>query len=122
MTFARPLALLFVNSDNTAILTAGIQMIRIEACFLPALGSIWLFNSCLRGIGSILPTVVSSFVELLSKIGLSIFLSGLFGAIGIWFSAPIGWVLGLIPSVIYYFFSGWKKKALAADEKAALEN
>jgi len=121
LTFARPLALLFVNSDNTAILEAGIQMIRVEGCFLPALGAIWLFNSCLRGMGHILPTVVSSFVELLSKIGLSIALSAIFGAIGIWFSAPIGWVLGLIPSVLFYFFSGWKKKAIAADEKAALE-
>ena len=77
--------------------------------------------ACLRGMGHILPTVVSSFVELLSKIGLSIALSAIFGAIGIWFSAPIGWVLGLIPSVLFYFFSGWKKKAIAADEKAALE-
>ena len=44
-------------------------------------------------------------------IGLSILLSSLFGPIGIWYSAPIGWVLGLIPGTAYYFFSGWRKKA-----------
>lgn len=113
--FAHPLALLFVNSDRPAILLSSVQMIRIEAVFLPALGAIWLFNSCLRGIGAIIPTVVSSVVELLSKIGLSVLLSTLWGSMGIWFAAPVGWVLGLVPSMLYYFFGGWLKHAIRQD-------
>ena len=109
--FSRELALLFVDRSEPVIIENAVNMIRTECMFLPALGLIWLMNSCLRGMGFIKPTVISSFVELLSKIGLSILLSSLFGPIGIWYSAPIGWVLGLIPGTAYYFFSGWRKKA-----------
>ena len=42
---------------------------------------------------------------------LSIFLSKAFGYIGIWYAAPIGWVLGIIPSAIRYHSGTWKKYA-----------
>lgn len=117
--FAKPLAQIFVDAEiNAFIIENAVNMIHTEACFLPALGLIWLVNSCLRGIGAITPTIVSSMVELVSKIALSILLSMALGAMGIWLAAPIGWVLGLITSSIYYFFGGWKKKALEADARA----
>lgn len=119
LLFAPQLATIFIDSSNTAILQSAVQMVRTEACFLPALGMIWLVNSCLRGIGAIKSTFISSIVELVSKIGLSILLSAIFGSAGIWFAAPIGWVLGLIPGVTFYFRSGWKEKAIEADKKAA---
>ena len=119
LLFAPQLATIFIDKSNTNILANAVQMVRIEACFLWALGLIWLVNSCLRGMGHIKPTFISSIVELVAKIGLSILLSSVFGAIGIWFAAPIGWVLGLIPGCAFYFFSGWKEKAVEADRKAA---
>lgn len=39
---------------------------------------------------------------------LSIFLSKAFGYIGIWYAAPIGWVLGIIPSAIRYHSGAWR--------------
>lgn len=119
LLFAPQLATIFIDKSNAHILTNAVRMVRTEACFLPALGLIWLMNSCLRGMGHIKPTFISSIVELISKIGLSILLSSLFGSNGIWFAAPIGWVLGLIPGSLFYFFSGWKEKAIEADKKAA---
>ena len=118
LLFAPQLATIFVDKSNTNILANAVQLVRIDAWFLWALGLIWLMNSCLRGMGHIKPTFISSMVELASKIGLSIVLSSIFGAIGIWFAAPIGWVLGLIPGVGYYRFSNWKQKAIEADKKA----
>ncbi|MBR6791107.1 MAG: MATE family efflux transporter [Oscillospiraceae bacterium] len=120
--FARSLALLFLDSSSTGILDLAVQMIRVEGCFLPALGTIWLTNSCLRGMGIIKPTIISGFTELFAKIGLSILLSSLFGPVGIWFAAPIGWVIGIIPGAVYYFFSGWKEKAIEKDGRAAGRN
>lgn len=122
LVFAQPLAMIFVDADESpAIIENAVNMVRTEACFLPALGMIWLFSSCLRGMGKVAPTVVSSMVELISKVALSIGLSAWLGASGIWLAAPIGWVLGIIPSAWYYFFSGWKRKALEADAKAAAQ-
>lgn len=117
--FGDKLALMFVKATETKTIEAAIKMIRVDASFMPMLCLIWLFNSTLRGMGHIKPTVVSSLLELCAKIGLSFLLSHFFGYIGIWFAAPIGWVIGLIPSAGYYYFGNWKQKALEADAKAA---
>jgi len=112
LTFGRYLALLFINADETAILEAGVKMIRIEGVFLPALCAIWLFNSALRGMGKIRPTIISSIIELGAKIGFSIILSAIMGYVGIWLAAPIGWVLGIIPGAIYFLNGSWKDETL----------
>ena len=108
LIFSRPITLLFVKASETEVLTQALKMVRIEAVFYVALGAIWLYNSALRGMGFINITIASSLIELISKIVLSIVLSSLFGYIGIWFAAPIGWVLGWLPSFIYE--RNWEKK------------
>ena len=120
LIFAPQLTTLFVDTDNQAILTNATNMIRIEALFMPGLAMILLINSCLRGIGHIKPTFISSIVELISKMVFSITLSRFIGPTGIWLASPLGWVLGCIPGLWHYFFSGWKRKAIEADEKAAI--
>lgn len=109
--FGDDIILLFVNAGETKIIQSASELIRIEAMFFAALGWIWLFNSALRGIGDIGTTMLSSFVELGAKILLSIFLSRAFGYIGIWYAAPIGWVLGLIPSMLRFHSGGWMRLA-----------
>lgn len=113
--FGDRLSLMFVKAEETATLTAALKMIHIDAGFMPMLCLIWLYNSTLRGMGRIKPTVISGLLELASKIGLSFALSALFGYVGIWLATPIGWVIGLIPSAGYYHFSGWKKKLTEAE-------
>lgn len=83
------------------MLDGAVAMIRTEACFFWALGAIWAVNSALRGMGLVKAALVSSVVELVCKIGVSILLPLSIGSLGIWFAAPSGWVLGLIPSVFY---------------------
>lgn len=109
--FGNTIILLFVKPGETQIIKAASELIHIEAFLFAPLGWIWLYNSALRGIGDIGTTLVSSFVELGAKILLSIFLSRAFGYIGIWYAAPIGWVLGLIPSLIRFHTGGWTKRA-----------
>jgi len=119
--FGRPLALLFVKAEETKILESALEMLRVEACFMPALVAIWLYNSALRGMGLIKPTVISGMMELAAKVGFSVVLSQFFGPIGIWFASPLGWVIGLAQSGGYFYFGKWKQKALAADMRAAHE-
>lgn len=100
LIFARPLALMFMESPSEYVLTAAVRMVRIEALFFWALGGIWTVNSALRGMGKVKATLVSSVVELTVKIGGSLILPIWMGYTGIWLSAPIGWVLGMIPSTV----------------------
>ncbi len=96
------------------------EYMNVTAFFLPALALILTFLSALRGMGHIIPTVVSSFVELACKIGFSLLLPIWFGTKGLWFAMPLGWILGLLPPLWFYCFGNWEKKALARD--AANEN
>ena len=112
--FAPRLALIFMDEGNEIVLERAVAMIRIEAAMLFALGFIWTLNSCLRGIGAVRITLLSSIVELVCKIGLSLLLPIFLGYIGIWIAAPSGWVLGMIPSVIFLFW--WAK---APEERSA---
>ncbi len=114
LIFAPRLAPLFMKEENEFVLTASVWLIRIQAVLFVALGAIWAVNSALRGVSQVNITLVSSIVELASKIGLSLLLPFIFGSLGmeeyfgIWLAAPIGWILGLIPSSIC--MKRWFKK------------
>lgn len=113
--FGKYVAMLFLDGGETEILSIACGLIRIEAFFYPALGMIWLYNSALRGIGEIRPTIVSSIVELCAKILISVLLSRAIGETGIWFAAPIGWVLGGILSVSVFYQGKWEKRLPAGE-------
>lgn len=108
--FARALVGLYVKADDVAVFEAALKFVRVQSCFYPFLGWLWLFNSTLKGMGEIMFTTISSIIELTCKIGLSLLLPLFLGYTGIWLSAPIGWILGLIPGVAYYLSGKWVKK------------
>lgn len=121
IVFAKQLALIFMDSDAASqVLNAAISMIRIQGALFFALGAIWALNSALRGMGLISITLVSSAVELVSKIGFSLLLPLFMDFIGIWVAAPIGWVLGIIPSAI--LLSRWFKDPEKYARKTATED
>ena len=100
--FADFFAKLFLDTNQTTLVLDGaVSMIRTEALLFVALGAIWTVNSALRGMGKVKITLISSIIELVSKIGISVLLPMAIGYAGIWMAAPIGWVLGLIPSLAY---------------------
>ncbi len=115
LIFARPLALVFMEGPSEYVLEAAVSMVRIEALFFWALGGIWTVNSALRGMGKVKATLVSSIVELVVKIGGSVLLPIWMGYTGIWISAPIGWVLGMAPSLFILLRWIAKQDACEAD-------
>lgn len=123
LLFAEPLSMAFMDQYVPLVLDGAVSMIRIEAVLYLALGAIWTINSALRGMGAVKITLISSVVELASKIGLSISLPILIGSmgipavapyVGIWIAAPAGWVLGLIPSAAYLIY--WFRKGRHREE------
>ena len=115
---------LFISSNDThinAIIPLARSMLRVYASFYIFLGAIWLYNFALRGMGDVLIPFISGFVELIMKVTLSIILFRFFGHMGIWFANPIGWVLGLVPSVIRFHSGGWMKLTEKTNRKIALK-
>ena len=109
LIFAEPLVSLYVKAEETAVIEASLSFIRIQAWFFPFLGLIWLYNSTLKGMGKVSISMVSSVVELGSKIGFSLLLPIWLDYIGIWYAAPIGYILGIVPLLIYYYSGRWQK-------------
>lgn len=119
LIFSELLVSLYVKPNETEVIAYSLEFIRIQAWFFPFLGWIWLYNSTVKGMGKINISMVSSVVELCSKIGLSLLLPIWIGTTGIWFAAPIGYILGIIPLLIYYYSGRWKKLLTAPAAKPA---
>ena len=109
LIFGDNIVRLFVDSSATLVLSAAAQMIRVEAWCYVFLGFIWLYNGALRGMGDMRVLTVSTLVELVVKVCGSIFFSMWFGYTGIWFAAPLGWILGVIPGFVRFHFTGWER-------------
>jgi len=71
--------------------------------------------------------VVPMYITLLSlwifRIPLAYLLSKTFGmgALGIWWSIPIGWTMGAIAAVAYYRHGSWKNKSLVKVRQQAAD-
>ena len=113
--FTRNIVCLFVDSAEREIIDIAVTFLRIESACYIALGTIWHYHAALRGFGDVAVPMVSSFLELGSKILVSIFLSAVIGYTGIWFAAPVGWFLGIIPLAVRYHSGRWKKQAERVD-------
>lgn len=107
-----PLLRLFISADQPEILEIAKGFLFVNATFYLPLGLIVLYNGCLRGMGDIGVPLFSAMIELVIKVGGSLLLSACFGYFGIWFAEPIGWVIGVIPSIIRYHRGKWKDLVL----------
>ena len=102
--FARPLMLLFVNAEETSIITEGIRYLHIEGAFYCGIGCLFLLYGLYRALGKPEMSVVLTVVSLGTRVALAYFLSAIpeIGVVGIWWAVPIGWFLADSIGFIYY--------------------
>lgn len=102
--FARPLMLLFVNPEETAILAEGIRYLHIEGSFYCGIGCLFLLYGLYRALGKPGMSVILTVISLGTRVALAYLLSSVpaFGVAGIWWSVPIGWFLADLTGLIFY--------------------
>ena len=73
-----------------------------------------VFTSVMRGAGdAIRPLIVSLGAMWFFRVPIAYLLSGLFHTPdGIWWAFPIGWTIGLLMSLIFYYRGKWKQHAI----------
>lgn len=93
--FARPLMLLFVSPQETAILAEGIRYLHIEGAFYCGIGCLFLLYGLYRALGKPGMSVILTVISLGTRVLLAYVLSSIpaVGVAGIWWSVPIGWFL-----------------------------
>lgn len=102
---------LFTNDPE--VIRWGYQYLMIVSSFYIFFTLMFIYNGVMRGAGA---TLLPMFFSLLSlwiiRIPMAWFLSGKIGASGIWWSIPVGWMVGLALTFMYYKSGLWKKKSI----------
>ena len=111
--FARPLMMIFVKPEETQILAAGVEYLRIEGAFYCGIGCLFLLYGFYRAVKKPGMSVVLTVISLGTRVVLAYLLSSIeqIGVMGIWWSVPIGWALADLTGFVYYKV---KKKTLLA--------
>ena len=101
--FARPLMLIFIDANETAVLLAGIKYLRIEGAFYFGIGCLFLLYGYFRAVQRPAMSVVLTVISLGTRVALAYALSAVpgIGVVGIWWSVPIGWLLADAAGVAY---------------------
>ncbi len=105
MVFTNQLVSLFMdNSDENSVyaLKCGVQFLHIIVPFYFVISVKITCDGVLRGVGAMKQFMISTFSDLVIRVGLAYALSVAAGVIGIWCAWPIGWVIGTGLSVMFY--------------------
>lgn len=116
--FARPLMLLFVSPEETAIISEGVRYLRIEGTFYCGIGCLFLLYGLYRALGKPGMSVVLTVISLGSRVALAYALSSLpaLGVAGIWWSVPIGWALADAAGLACYIKMSHKRRTFLQKE------
>lgn len=118
LPLGRPLLGLF-NLTPAAVDAGMAYLVRVVPFFIILMVQ-FMLTSVLRGAGSTVVSLVTTFIALcLVRVPTAYFFASRFGRDSLFFSFGCGWVVGLIIAMIFYFQGGWKTKALNTLKLAA---
>lgn len=104
VVLAKPLMILFIDANETAVITEGVRYLHIEGAFYFMIGGLFLLYGLYRAIEKPGMSVVLTIVSLGTRVFLAYTLSAIpsLEVVGIWWSVPIGWFLADALGVGYY--------------------
>ena len=100
---------LFIDAEGAGVIEVGrsFLLILIPGYFLVNLKTV--SDSVMRGCGDMVAFMISTLIDLILRVGLSYLLAFLMGSyLGIWWAYPIGWLVGMVVSLLLYRHGKWK--------------
>lgn len=102
---------MFMNAESTELAHhTGVDFFHIVTPFYFFICIKLLCDGVLRGSGSMREFMVSTFADLLLRTILAFIFADFWGAMGIWLSWPVGWLIGTALSFGFYKQGCWKKQ------------
>lgn len=98
-------------TETEEAIRLGVEYMRIFAGFFFFGGILGIFQNFLRSAGDVLFTLMMGVSEIITRIGLALFLPGVVGYIGLWFVSPLTWVVAALVGSARYYSNTWEKKA-----------
>ncbi|WP_346912287.1 MATE family efflux transporter [Clostridium sp.] len=111
--FAPKLIGLFVDSSESIdVINVGTEFLRTLAPFYLVVGLKMVCDGVLRGAGAMKDFMFSTFSDLILRVAFSFILASIIGYSGIWWSFPLGWLVGTALSVYFYYKGTWKPSTI----------
>ena len=109
-TFENMLIGLFTSGDTSAeVISVGVQYMRIVSAFYMIFSIMLVGNGVLRGTGCMKAFTVSTFVDLVIRVGSSYALAYYIDYNAIWWAISIGWTVGMIITTYFFIKGNWRK-------------
>ena len=122
--FSGPLCLLFVDAEETEVISQAVYFIGINAFFYPVLSILFITRNMLQGVGfSFLPMLAGA-SELAARAVVSIGLVPVFGFDAACFASPVAWSAATVLLLVVYNVKmhGMKKRFEEGQKEAAAES
>jgi putative MATE family efflux protein len=92
---------LFLRGGSVAALETGEQFFRIVLPFYLFVSVKIACDGMLRGLADMRRLLIGTFVDLSLRVGCGFLFSALWGSVGIWAAWPVGWVTGIVLSLLF---------------------
>lgn len=104
----RYLVYLFMKDITGDAVDTGVLFLRIVSPFYFVVSVKMVADGVLRGAGIMGSFMISTFTDLILRVGLAMALSVPLESTGIWCAWPIGWAIGMALSVGFYRRGPWR--------------
>lgn len=109
--FGKHLIALFTNKNgDPKVLTEGRKFLWFVAAGYPIVAYKVVTDGLLRGSGYMLAFMISTFTDLIVRVGVSFIFADSLGFLSVCLSFPVGWIVGALVSMGFYLSGKWKNK------------
>lgn len=99
-----------IFSTDSSVVTIGAGYLAIVGSFYILFSIMYITTGVLRGAGdTFIPMLFTLFSLWVIRVPLASIFAEKYGVIGVWWSVPIAWSVGLILAQIYYATGRWKR-------------
>lgn len=100
----------FMDEPSETALHSGIQFLHVIVPFYFIISVKLIADGILRGAGMMKQFMITTFSDLVLRVLLAFIFAGCFGAVGILYAWPVGWIIGTSLSVVFYMKGPWKQQ------------
>ncbi len=98
---------LFLTNPEGEAMATGILYLKILSPFYLAIPIKLIADGVLRGGSAMKSFMATTFSDLILRVVLAFAFSALWGSVGIWIAWPVGWIISMILSLIFYYRGNW---------------
>lgn len=106
LPLAEEMMMLFVDADETEIISNAAMYMRISCYFYPVLGLLTILRYSIQGLGYSNLSMLSGVMEMVARCGVSIWLVPALGFLGVCYGDPVAWVAAdmfLVPCMLLLY-------------------